>query len=114
MPSILSVSDIQYELKDSDILHLSHRIISEQELRDLVTIDFKLDKHIIDNALYEEKPSIQSAANKVLNRWSNMQLEGRNQAYVKLQAALAKYQRNQLAEYLRKLVERREDAQQRE
>ena len=103
-----SVESILFVL-DSHILHLSHRITNEQELRDLGTKGFKLEKSIIDNALSDHRTSIQGAANAVLHRWVNMQIRGRQEAYVNLLAALAKCQMNQLAAYLRKLVEGTED-----
>ena len=90
---------------DSHILHLSHRITSEQELRDLGTKGFKLEKSIIDNALFDHRTSIQGAAHEVLHRWVNMQTRGREEAYMNLLTALAKCKMNQLAAYLRELAE---------
>ena len=92
-------------------MHLSHRITSEQDLRDLGTIGLKLDKHIIDIAICDNNTTIQGAAHEVLQRWMNMQLDGR-EAYLKLQAAMRKCKMNLLAEYLRKLVEGTEGASQ--
>ena len=94
---------------DSHILHLSHQITSEEELRDLGTIGFKLEKSIIDNALFDHRTSIQGAAHGVLHRWVNMQTRGREEAYVNLLEALRECQMNQLAACLRELVEGPED-----
>ena len=94
---------------DSHIACFSHQITSQQELRDLGTGALKLEKSMIDNALYEQAPSIQDAAREVLTKWANMQ-QGRREAYVNLLATLKEYKMNQLAAHLRKLVEGTEDA----
>ena len=91
-------------------MSLSRRITSEKELRDLGTIAFKLDDYVIDNALHQERPSIQDAARKVIQTWVNMQVEIRSRTYVKLLAVLEQCQMNQLAAQLRGLVEGTEDA----
>ena len=80
----------------------SHRITNEQELRDLGTVGLKLEKYIIDNAICDNNTTIRGAAREVLDRWKNMQTEN---VYGNLAAALRKCKMNQLAEYLRKLVE---------
>ena len=89
-------------------MHLSRRITSEKQLRDLGTGALKLEDNVITNALYEKAHSIQDAAREVLLIWANMQL-GRREAYVNLQEALIKCQMNLLVAYLRTLVEGTED-----
>ena len=78
-------------------------------MRDLGTKGFKLEKSVIDDVLFDHRTSIQGAVHEVLHRWVNMQTGGRQEAYVDLLAALAKCQMNQLAAYLRELVEGAEE-----
>ena len=105
----MSLSDTPYRLEDSHIARLSEYITSEQELHDIGTGALKLRKTIIDNAVYEQRPSIQGAAREVLYSWRNMQTEN---AYANLLAALKKRKMNQLAEHLRNIVEGTEEAPQ--
>ena len=96
-------------LEDSHIVCLCYEITSEQEVRDLGTKVFKLDKNIIDDALFDHTTRIQGAAFEVLHRWVNKQFGGRKEAYINLQAALRKCQMNKLAALLRMWVEGTDD-----
>ena len=100
------------ELTDSHIVSLSRRITSEQELHDVGTGALRLDKTITDNALHNHRTSIQDAAREVLHTWANMQVKERTEVYVRLLEALRKYEMNQLAEYLKTLVEGTKDSSQ--
>ena len=74
-------------LEDSDILDLAKQITNPQKLRDLGTKGLKVQEHIINAALTDNKGSIQGAAYSVLSTWSKAQ-PSRREAKVKLQAAL--------------------------
>ena len=92
---------------DSHIACLSGRI-NRQQLQDLGTIGFSLEKTSIDNVLYNYKDDIQGAVREVLHRGLNKQSAGKSR-YVCLQEALTKCKMNLLAAYLRKLVEGTEE-----
>ena len=91
-------------LDESHIFELSKRITSESDLMNLGIKGLKLRKNLIEAALYRHPKDIQDAAHDVLSEWMKRQPNVVD-SYCTLLQYLRQCQMNQLAAYLRQLVE---------
>ena len=87
-------------LEDVDILELSDRITSEQELMNLGVKVLNLPDFKVQSALYDKK-ELQPATQKILRSWRKAQTN-KHEAYQILCKELRKHKMNMLADLRQK------------
>ena len=94
--------DVQTELKiltSQGLLSLPKRITNEVDLKELAINGLKMDEHVVDTNMTNERGDISSAAHKVLQHWRKS-IEKDKVAYSILWEALGKVKLNGLRETL--------------
>ena len=95
-------------LDDTHVFELSRKITTDAQLMSLGMKGLKLDKTIIEAALYRHPKDIQDAAHDVLSEWVKQQ-ENIDNNYNILVHGLIRCGMSQLAAELRQLVKGAED-----
>ena len=98
--SSIQESQIHAYLTDDHINRLSQRLTDSGQLRSLAYSGFRLEHHQIEPIMHNRSNDIQSAAHEVIHTWLKQQ-KNRDEAFIKMLAALQECKMEMLATNLK-------------